>query len=95
MYYFCSWKYWSSAKDHILTLAILTAYDIYKECVTEMLAKAAIGDDKDEVKLLSFLHDFRDKLSEQQGLGYAPTDTLYPGDSATRAVRRLTLAVQK
>ena len=46
---------------------------MYKKCVTETLAKAVFGIDKDKVKLLSF-HDFRDKLSGQ-GLGYNPTNT--------------------
>ena len=91
--YYCSWKYWHSAKNHGLALAVVTAYGMYKECVTETLAKAAFGIDKDEVKLLSF-HDFRDKLSGQ-GLGYDPTNTFYPGDSAMRAVTRLTVAQKK
>ena len=91
--YYCCWKYWHSAKNHGLALAVVTAYGMYKECVTETLAKEAFGIARDEVKLLSF-HDFRDKLSGQ-GLAYTPLNTIYPGDSAMRAVTRMTSAQQK
>ena len=30
--YYQSWNYWHSAKDHGMLLAILVAYDMYKEC---------------------------------------------------------------
>jgi hypothetical protein len=39
--YYCSWKYWHSAKNHGLALAVVTAYGMYKECVQETLARAA------------------------------------------------------
>jgi hypothetical protein len=48
--YYCSWKYWHSAKNHGLALAVVTAYGMYKECVQETLARAAFGIDPDEDK---------------------------------------------
>ena len=41
--YYCCWKYWHSAKNHGLALAAVTAYGMYKECVTKTLAKEAFG----------------------------------------------------
>jgi hypothetical protein len=92
--YYCCWKYWHSAKNHGLSLAVVVAYGMYKECVSEPLARAAFGFEADDpVDLLSF-HDFRDQLSAQ-GLAYSPVNRRYPGDSAMRAVTRLSMSQQK
>jgi hypothetical protein len=77
-------------------LAVVVAYGMYKECAKEPLARAAFGIAPRELEpgdVLSF-HDFRDKLSAQ-GLAYSPVNQNYPGDSAMRAVTRLTVAKQK
>ncbi len=55
--YYCCWKYWHSAKNHGLSLAVVVAYGMYKECASEPLARAAFGIDPDDIELLSF-HDF-------------------------------------
>jgi hypothetical protein len=93
--YYCCWKYWHSAKNHGLSLAVVVAYGMYKECASEPLARAAFGFEPDDepFQLLSF-HDFRDKLSGQ-GLAYSPLQRRYPGDSAMRAVTRLSMTQQK
>jgi hypothetical protein len=91
--YYCCWKYWHSAKNHGLSLAVVVAYGMYKECASETLAHAAFGINPDEMDVLSF-HDFRDRLSAQ-GLSYSPVHRRYPGDSAMRAVTRQTTAQQK
>jgi hypothetical protein len=92
--YYCCWKYWHSAKNHGLSLAVVVAYGMYKECASEPLAREAFGfEPEDPVEVLSF-HDFRDKLSAQ-GLAYSPIRREYPGDSAMRAVTRLSMSQQK
>jgi hypothetical protein len=94
--YYCAWKYWHAAKNHGLSLAVVVAYGMYKECAKEPLARAAFGIAPRELEpgdVLSF-HDFRDKLSAQ-GLAYSPVNQNYPGDSAMRAVTRLTVAKPK
>jgi hypothetical protein len=93
--YYCCWKYWHSAKNHPLLLAVVVAYGMYKECASEPLARAAFGFEPDDepFQLLSF-HDFRDKLSAQ-GLFYSPVEQCYPGDLAMRAVTRLSMTQQK
>ena len=84
--YYCCWKYWHSAKNHGLALAVVVAYGMYIECASEPLAMTAFGIDRAEINVLSF-HDFRDKASGQ-GLAYSPLQRQYPGDSAMRAVTR-------
>ena len=92
--YYCCWKYWHSAKNHGLALAIVVAYDMYKECVSEQLALTAFEIvPEDKLEVLSF-HDFRDKLSDQ-GLKYKPSNRNYPGDSAMRAVTRMSAKQRK
>jgi hypothetical protein len=93
--FYCCWKYWYSAKNHGLLLAVVVAYGMYKECASEPLARAAFGFEPDDepFQLLSF-HDFRDKLSAQ-GLAYSPLQQRYPGDLAMRAVTRLLMTQQK
>lgn len=89
----CSWKCWHSAKNNRLALAFVTACGMHKEHALETLAREAFGIDCDEVQLLTF-HDFRDKLSGQ-GLGCSPLKTHCPGNSAMRAVTRITTAQNK
>jgi hypothetical protein len=91
--YYCCWKYWHSTKNHGVSLAVVVAYGMYKECASETLARAAFGINPDEIDVLSF-HDFRDKLSAQ-GLSYSPVQRRYPGDSAMRPVTRMTETQQK
>ena len=56
--YYCCWKYWHSAKNHGLSLAVVVAYGMYKECANKPLARAAFGIEADEsFQVLSF-HDF-------------------------------------
>lgn len=76
-----------------LSLAVVVAYGMYKECASKTLAHAAFGINPDEIDVLSF-HDFRDRLSAQ-GLSYSPVHRRYPGDSAMRAVTRQTTAQQQ
>jgi hypothetical protein len=90
--YYCCWKYWHSAKNHGLSLAVVTAYGMYKECASEPLAREAFGIENN-ADILSF-HDFRDRLSAQ-GLGYSPIHRYYPGDAAMRAVTRLSAKQKK
>jgi hypothetical protein len=54
--YYCCWKYWHSAKNHGLSLAVVVAYGMYKECASETLAHTAFGIpylNKMETKLFS------------------------------------------
>jgi hypothetical protein len=74
--YYCCWKYWHSVKNDGLSLAVVVAYGMYKECTSAPLARLIFGIDPDEIEVLSF-HDFRDKLSAQ-GLGYSPVNRRYP-----------------
>jgi hypothetical protein len=37
--YYCCWKYWHSAKNHGLSLAVVVTYGMYKECTSEPLAR--------------------------------------------------------
>jgi hypothetical protein len=93
--YYCCWKYWYSAKNHGLALAVVVAYGMYKECASKPLARAAFGFEADDepFQLLSF-HNLRDRLSGQ-GLAYPPLQRHYPGDFAMRAVTRLLMSQQK
>lgn len=51
-----SWKYWHAAKNHIMALAVITAYDFYLECCNEPQWRVE--------KPMPF-HQFRCKLAEQ------------------------------
>jgi len=60
--FYVSWKYWHAAKLHVDAMALVIAYDVYKECVTEPLAMEAFGIRKeDKIKVLDF-YEFRKKL---------------------------------
>ena len=41
--YYCCCVYWHSSKNHGLSLAVVIAYGMYKECTSEPLARAAFG----------------------------------------------------
>jgi hypothetical protein len=80
-----SWKYWHNAKTHGYALVQVTAYDMYKECMSEPAALEAFGITPENLKqhpLLTF-HEFREKLSTQ-GLEYNALKNNYPGDSKMR-----------
>jgi hypothetical protein len=84
--YYRSWKYWHSAKNHGTSLAIVVAYDMYKECTEgEICSEWKI----DAKKVMDF-HTFRDRLSTQ-GLEYSPISGRYPGDKAMRVYTKLSL----
>ena len=71
-------------------MALVIAYDMYKECVTEPLAMEAFGIRKeDKIKVLDF-HEFRGNCSKG-GMDYNPAKQKYPGDQHMRNVTRLTL----
>jgi hypothetical protein len=84
--YYRSWKYWHSAKNHGMSLAIVVAYDMYKECAEgEICSEWKIN----PKKVMDF-HTFRDRLSTQ-GLEYSPIFGRYPGDKAMRVYTKLSL----
>jgi hypothetical protein len=67
---------------------------MYKECASKPLARAAFRIDLDESSAVLSFHNFGDQLSGQ-GLGYSLVQRCYPGDSAMRAVTRLSVNQQK
>jgi len=79
--YYRTWKYWHSPKHHAFVLAIVVAYDMYKECCEGKF------DFEWECAPISFW-DFRHILSMQQ-LQYSPTKCMYPGDDRMRANTKL------
>ena len=62
---------------HAKTLAVVTAYDIYLECVEGGL------DEEWNVKETLTFWEFREKLSEQM-MAYKPADRVFPGDQKMR-----------
>ena len=61
---------------------------MYRECVTEDLAKHAFGiTAEDKIKVLDF-HDFREKCSEA-GMTYKPEQQKYPGNKDMKNITRL------
>jgi hypothetical protein len=80
--FYVSWKYWHSPKNHALSLAIVTAYDMYLE-ITEGAINPAYAN-KDPVSFFTF----RDILSKQM-TAYDPRKQLYPGDEKLRVVTQL------
>ncbi len=68
-------KYWHSPKNHAIAIAVVMAYDMYKECTTESPAHDAWGLDSTEAttmkkNVMNFYY-FREKLSRQL-LTYSP-----------------------
>ena len=76
------WKYWHSAKNHALSLAIVVAYDIYKE-----ICEGHINPQFHNPNPVSFF-SFRDTLSKQM-LQYDPLHQSYPGDDKMRCVTQV------
>ena len=71
--FYRSWKYWHSPMLQTKSLAIVVAYDIYKECAEGRI------DSEWEIEHPIDLWIFRDVLSKQM-LQYSPTHQLFPGD---------------
>lgn len=71
-----SWKYWHSAMLHGKAIAIVTAYDIYRECCAGTL------DAEWKRTPVSFFR-FRERLAWQM-VHYTPKDLQYPGDEKFR-----------
>ena len=86
--FYVSWKYWHSPKNHALSLAIVTAYDIYLE-----ICEGKIDPNYRLQSPVSFF-TFRDVLSKQM-CQYNPVHQLYPGDEKMRAVTQLHIKKRK
>jgi len=87
--FYCTWKYWHAPKNHAIALAIVTAYDIYREC-----AQGEVETDwKVEKKDMMGFHKFREKLSDRM-LKYTPKATSLPGDEAMRAVTAMPISAR-
>ena len=71
---------------HGMALAIVVAYDMYKECAEGMI----YSDWKIDPKKVIDFYTFRDRLSTQ-GLEYSPVYGRYPGDEAMRVYTKLSL----
>jgi len=71
--FYVSWKYWHLPKNHALSLAIVTAYDIYLE-----VCEGAINPAFTNKQPVSFF-TFREILSKQM-TNYDACNQLYPGD---------------
>lgn len=79
-----SWKYWHAAMIHAKAMAVVVAYDIYKElCETGTLIIA-------QRKPVDF-HRFREKLAVQM-LTYNPANRKYAGDEKFRAFTQINKA---
>ena len=68
-----SWKYWHSGMIHGKTMAIVVAYDIYRECCAGKL------DASWKLERPVDFHTFRERLALQM-LQYSPKNNHYPGD---------------
>jgi hypothetical protein len=73
-------------------MAVVIAYDMYKECLLEARAHEFFKFDEQQMdratkQALSF-YDFRPKLSIQ-ALAYAPENQYYPGDKIYRVVTQM------
>lgn len=71
-----SWKYWHAAMLHGKALAIVVAYDVYKECCEGTL------DPSWKAVPVDF-HIFRERLAKQM-LTYCPSNLKYKGDETFR-----------
>ena len=80
--YLRSWKYWHSAKNHCLSMAVVVSYDIFNEVVDEAFAEFGLTADEAKSARMEF-HEYRERLS-QQGLEYDPSEQKYPGDKLMR-----------
>jgi hypothetical protein len=79
--FYRSWKYWHAAMLHAKGLAIVIAYDVYKECAEGNLNPLWKID-----KPVDFW-TFREKLSRGL-LQYSPKGHVYPGDSKMRVATK-------
>lgn len=86
--FYRSWKYWHSPVNHALSLAVVIAYDVYKECCEGELQEEWKNDNPVD------FFTFRETLSLQM-LRYNPRSELYPGDEQMRAVTSLPRAKRK
>jgi hypothetical protein len=85
---YVSWKYWHSAMNHAKSLAIVAAFDIYKEvCEGHIDPTWKVDDPIDR-------YTFQDLLSKQMCM-YDPTMKLYPGDEKLRACTQLSKKKRK
>jgi len=76
---YISWKYSHAAMLHAFLLAIVTAYDMYKEC-----ALASLDEWKIDRKNIITFKEFRLKLGTQL-LEYDPKNKHLPGDERMRS----------
>jgi len=79
-------------------MAVVVAYDMYKECLLEARAQDFIKFDEEDKKRakkqsLSF-YGFRQRLS-LQALSYAPENQYYPGDKNFRVVTQIPKSDEK
>ena len=85
---YISWKYWHAMKRHVDALAVVVAYDFYKECINEPLAREAFGfNESDKINVMDF-HEFKVKLSKQ-GISYTVNNKVYDGDKFMRSATKL------
>ena len=79
-----SWKYWHAAMIHAKAMAVVVAYDVYKELTEggsfDIPARKAVD-----------FHRFREKLGVQM-LTYNPVKKKYPGDEKFRAFTQVSRA---
>ena len=80
--FYRTWKYWHAPVNHVLAIAIASAYNIYKEVAEGKLDSSWKVD-----KPVSYW-EFRHALAEQ-ALTYSPTKQQYLGDQKLRAVTKL------
>jgi hypothetical protein len=69
--FYAIWKYWHAAKNHALAIAVVTAYDMYDELISEKKAHDFFGISGDDNKMKLNFHQFRYCLSTK-GLQYDP-----------------------
>lgn len=82
---YITWKYWHSPYLHALSLGLVVAYDMYKDCVEGYLDREWFVPAKERMNF----HQFRDVLSEQM-LRYNPQMKKYLGDESFRTYRKQT-----
>jgi len=79
--FYKSWKYWHNSKNHGLGFALLTMYDIYRECAEGSL------DQEWKCSIVSYW-DFINELGLQM-VEYSPVNLDLPGDDKLRVATRL------
>ena len=76
--FYCTWKYWHAPVNHAVSLAIVVAYDAYKECCEGVIDQEWKTEPVDFFKFRS--------ICSIQMLRYHPGRMQYPGDNQMRAV---------